>query len=117
MVGALIDMEPNFEDHIHILEATIENDDETRAMLERVLLEQGLEEAIITVVTSWGEKQRARAEDEVDKRAGPYWEVCPPSASHLITLMNISYAQFLNSTAFICHGITFSRYSSCSKLT
>ena len=83
MVGALIDMEPNFEDHIHVLEATLENDEETRAMLERVLLERGLEEAIITVVTSWGEKQRARAEDEVDKRAGPYWEVCPPSASQL----------------------------------
>ena len=83
MVGALIDMAPNFEDHLNILEATLENDEETRAMLERVILERGLEEAIITVVTSWSEKQRARAEDEVDKRAGPYWEVCPPSASQL----------------------------------
>lgn len=76
-------MEPNFEDHLHILEATIENDNETKTLLERVLLEQGLEQAIITVIASWGEKQRARAEDEVDKIAGPYWEVCP-SASHLI---------------------------------
>ena len=83
MVGALIDMEPNFEDTLHILEATLENSDEAKTLLERVLLEQGLEEAIITVVTSWSEKQRARAEDEVDKRAGPYWEVCPPSASQL----------------------------------
>ena len=85
-------MEPNLEDHIHILEATIENDDETKTLLEGLLLERGLEEAIITVVTSWGEKQRARAEDEVDKIAGSYWEVCP-SVSHLILSprMNIKY--------------------------
>ena len=63
------------EDQLVLLEATIEDNKEMKRLVERVLLEKGLEEAVTTVVSSWGKEQRARAQQEVITRAGPYWKV------------------------------------------
>jgi len=63
------------EDQLVLLEATIEDNEEMKSLVERVLLEKGLEEAVTTVVSSWGKEQRARAQQEVITRAGPYWKV------------------------------------------
>ena len=65
------------EDQLVLLEATIEDNKEMKSLVERVLLEKGLEEAVTTVVSSWGKEQRVRAEKEINTRAGPYWKVCP----------------------------------------
>ena len=65
------------EDQLVLLESTIEDNEEMKSLVERVLLEEGLEEAVTTVVSSWGKEQRARAQKEVNTRAGPYWKVCP----------------------------------------
>ena len=46
-------------------------------MVRKVLLEKGLEKALTTVISSWGEKQRERAQLEIDRKAGPYWKVGP----------------------------------------
>ena len=70
--------QPRLEDQLRLLEATIEEEDneEMKSLVERVLVEEGLEEAVTIVISSWGDKQRARAQQEVDARAGPYWKVC-----------------------------------------
>ena len=66
--------QPRLEDQLRLLEATIE--EEMKSLVERVLVEEGLEEAVTMVISSWGNEQRARAQQEVNARAGPYWKVC-----------------------------------------
>ena len=88
------------EDQLVLLEATIEDNEEMKSLVERVLLEKGLEEAVTTVVSSWGKEQRARAQQEVITRAGSYWKVCS-------ALPDIFIFTFL----WCC------RYYSCSRLT
>ena len=68
-------MEPCLTNQLRQLEATIEDHEELRGLVKRVLLEKGLEEALTTVISSWGEKQRERAELEIDRKAGPFWKV------------------------------------------
>ena len=68
---------PCLEDQLVLLEATIEDSKEMRSLLKKVLLEEGLEEAVTKVVSSWGKEQRVRAQQEVNTRAGPYWKVGP----------------------------------------
>ena len=68
---------PCLEDQLVLLEATIEDNKEMKGLLKKVLLEEGLDEAVTMVVSSWGKEQRARAQQEVNTRAGPYWKVGP----------------------------------------
>ena len=68
-------MEPCLKNQLRQLEATIEDNEELRDLVKRVLLEKGLEKALTTVISSWGEKQRERAQLEIDRKAGPYWKV------------------------------------------
>ena len=89
------------EDQLVLLEATIEDNEEMKSLVERVLLEKGLEEAVTTVVSSWGKEQRARAQQEVITRAGPYWKVCPA----------LSITKFIFTYLWCC------RCYSCSRLT
>ena len=68
-------MEPCLENQLRQLVATIEDHEELRDLVRKVLLEKGLEKALTTVISSWGEKQRERAQLEIDRKAGPYWKV------------------------------------------
>ena len=53
----------------------MEDNEELRDLVRKVLVEKGLEEALTTVISSWGEKQRERAQLEIERKAGPYWKV------------------------------------------
>ena len=85
------------EDQLVLLEATIEDNEEMKSLVERVLLEKGLEEAVTTVVSSWGKEQRARAQQEIITRAGPYWKVLryllPYSYSHISGVAGVTVVQ------------------------
>ena len=74
-----MELQSCLEDQLALLEAAIEvdNQEEMKSLVERVLVEEGLEKAVATVVSSWGKEQTVRAEQEVKARAGPYWKVCP----------------------------------------
>ena len=93
-----MERQPRLEDQLRLLEATIEEDnEEMKSLVERVLLEKGLEEAVTTVVSSWGKEQRARAQQEIITRAGPYWKVLryllPYSYSHISGVAGVTVVQ------------------------
>ena len=68
---------PCLEDQLVLLEAAIEDNEDMKGSLKKALVEEGLDEAVTMVVSSWGKEQRARAQQEVNTRAGPYWKVGP----------------------------------------
>ena len=73
-----MDNQSCLEDQLALLKATIDDSQkEMKSLVEMVLVEEGLEEAVAMVVSSWGKEQRVRAEQEINTRAGPYWKVCP----------------------------------------
>lgn len=91
-----MDHQSCLEDQLALLEATIEdNQEEMKSLVERVLVEDGLEEAVAMVVSSWGKEQRARAEQEINTRAGPYWKVLQLFKIDITLSVNSSHRVFI----------------------